>query len=171
MPAAVIENPNNIARNGKGALNSRSSDLRLRWNHMSRRDAGLTRSSIATRNENGMIITSLSQKAYHSAGGSKTWLQCSDWSPTPIRERVIKSLWDAGLLEGNIESEVWLSEAGQGFLRDLQQEFPGLHYDETSGKVFLPEQAFIRVDKPWKVLPLGADKPTPGGSHIWTGHQ
>jgi len=42
MPTLVIENPSNIARNGKGDLNSRSSDLRLRCYCMRKRDAGLT---------------------------------------------------------------------------------------------------------------------------------
>ncbi len=42
MPAVVIENPSNIAINGKGDWNRRSSDLRLRCNHMRKRDAGLT---------------------------------------------------------------------------------------------------------------------------------
>jgi hypothetical protein len=39
MPAAVIENPSNIARNGKSDLNRRSSDLRLRCYCMRKRDA------------------------------------------------------------------------------------------------------------------------------------
>ena len=42
MPTLVIENPSNIARNGKIDLNSRSSDLRLRCYCMRKRDAGLT---------------------------------------------------------------------------------------------------------------------------------
>jgi len=42
MPAVVIENPSNIARNGKSDLNRRGSDLRLRCYCMRKRDAGLT---------------------------------------------------------------------------------------------------------------------------------
>jgi len=42
MPAAIIENPSNIARNGKSDLNRRGSDLRLRCYCMRKRDAGLT---------------------------------------------------------------------------------------------------------------------------------
>jgi hypothetical protein len=42
MPAAVIENPSDIARNGKSDLNRRNGDLRPRCYCMRRNDDGLT---------------------------------------------------------------------------------------------------------------------------------